>query len=201
MNILKNVGDDGKYHFVYKTVCKSNGKYYIGKHSTSNLDDGYLGSGKLLKQALKKYSKENFVREILCFCSSEEEVYLKEHEIVTQEVVDDEMSYNMKLGGEGGQKIYSSEEVKERKKETDRKYYLAHKDRCREAVQKFRQTNKDHNREYHQGWQSKNRDHYREYQREYHREYQKEWYEAHKDQILARMKAKRDAKKNMQKKI
>lgn len=65
-------------HFVYKTTNKVNGKFYIGRHSTNNLDDGYLGSGKHLLLALKKYGKENFKRDILEFCEDFE--HLKQME-------------------------------------------------------------------------------------------------------------------------
>ena len=52
-------------HFtIYKTTNKANGKYYIGQHQTEDLEDGYLGSGKHLKAAIKKYGK-SFVKEIL----------------------------------------------------------------------------------------------------------------------------------------
>ena len=37
-----------KYHYIYKTTCNVTGKYYIGMHSTSNLNDGYIGSGRRL---------------------------------------------------------------------------------------------------------------------------------------------------------
>ena len=36
-----------------------NGKYYVGKHSTNNLNDGYIGSGDRLRKSVKKYGKEN----------------------------------------------------------------------------------------------------------------------------------------------
>lgn len=88
--------------FIYKTKNKINGKYYIGKHTTDDLDDGYLGSGTILKRAVRKYGGENFEREILMFCENEEELNKKEREIVNQKLLDDPLSYNLKLGGEGG---------------------------------------------------------------------------------------------------
>lgn len=39
------------YFTVYKTTCLTNGKFYIGKHQTKKLFDGYLGSGKNLLAA------------------------------------------------------------------------------------------------------------------------------------------------------
>ncbi len=90
------------YYFIYKTTNKINGKYYIGMHKTDNLEDGYLGSGIHFKRALEKYGKENFEREILEYCNSDEEMHLAEAKFVTEDVVNDKNSYNLKLGGNGG---------------------------------------------------------------------------------------------------
>lgn len=67
-------------HFIYKTTSKS-GKYYIGRHSTKKLNDGYLGSGKWIR-SIKDKTILN--REILEFCDEnnikeKEREYLKEH--------------------------------------------------------------------------------------------------------------------------
>lgn len=89
-------------YFVYKTTNLINGKIYIGKHSTNNLEDNYLGSGTHLNNSINKYGKENFKREILEFFDTEQEAYDYEAEIVTKEFVLREDTYNHKLGGKGG---------------------------------------------------------------------------------------------------
>jgi hypothetical protein len=89
-----------RYHFVYKTVNKINGNYYIGKHSTMNLDDGYLGSGLLLSQAVKKYGAENFEREIVFFFDEEDHAYEFERTYVAEHL-DNSKCYNIVAGGRG----------------------------------------------------------------------------------------------------
>jgi len=90
------------YYIIYKTTNKTNDKFYIGYHSTNNLNDNYLGSGKILKKALEKYSKENFIKEILYIYPTKEEALLKEKEIVDSVFIKRDDTYNFKLGGEGG---------------------------------------------------------------------------------------------------
>jgi hypothetical protein len=64
-----------QFNYVYKTTNLVNGKEYIGEHSTDNLNDSYIGSGLLLKTAIKKYGKQNFKKEILEHFVSKEEAF------------------------------------------------------------------------------------------------------------------------------
>lgn len=89
------------FYIIYQTTNLINGKKYIGKHRTNNLEDGYLGSGSLLMKAIQKYGKENFERKILYFCSSEKEMNQKESEIVNEEFLKRKDIYNLSLGGRG----------------------------------------------------------------------------------------------------
>ena len=74
-----------------------NGKKYIGVHN--NTDDDYLGSGKLIRQAVKRYGKDKFIRETLFTYDTAEEAYAKEAEIVTPEICTSQVYYNINLGG------------------------------------------------------------------------------------------------------
>jgi len=86
------------FYLVYKITNTINGKFYIGCHKTYNLNDGYFGSGKILKLAVTKYGIENFVKEIIYEASTSEEMFQKEKELVQI----GKHSYNLKLGGQGG---------------------------------------------------------------------------------------------------
>lgn len=89
-------------HFLYKTTNILNKKSYIGVHSTEDIEDGYLGSGLALLNAIKKHGKENFKREILEFFNSKEDAFLREKEIVNEDWVNTPNTYNAMLGGKGG---------------------------------------------------------------------------------------------------
>jgi len=89
-------------YIIYKTTNLVNGMYYVGCHQTANLDDGYLGSGKYLKRAIKKYGQEYFKFEILYSVSSKKEMFDLERSIVNESLVNDPLSYNLKIGGSGG---------------------------------------------------------------------------------------------------
>jgi len=112
------------YYTIYKTTNQLNGKTYIGYHSTKDLNDSYLGSGKILKQAIKKHGIDNFTKEILYIFPTREEALQKEAEIVDEAFVRDDNTYNMKVGGEGGfDHTYSDSEISKRRVEGVRKAF------------------------------------------------------------------------------
>ena len=91
-----------KYHFIYKTTNKINGKYYYGMHSTDNLEDGYIGSGKRLWYSIRKYGKDNFIIERLEFFDDRERLCEAEKILINDVIIKDPLCMNLKLGGEGG---------------------------------------------------------------------------------------------------
>lgn len=90
------------YYIVYETINKINGKVYVGKHKTENIEkDTYIGSGNLIKRAVKKYGAENFERAVLFCAFTEEAAYEVEALIVNEEFVRRVDTYNLCTGGVG----------------------------------------------------------------------------------------------------
>ncbi len=92
---------DKKFHIIYETTNKINGKFYIGKHSTKNKKDVYLGSGIALVRAIEKYGKESFFREILRIFDNEKDAYEFERFIVNENLINNINCYNISIGGQG----------------------------------------------------------------------------------------------------
>lgn len=91
-----------QFNYVYKITNLINGKIYIGKHSTDNLDDNYMGSGTRLRQAYKKYGLENFKKEVIDYYNSEEELNRGEMFYIENfNSTDPKIGYNLTYGGEG----------------------------------------------------------------------------------------------------
>lgn len=91
-----------KYHFFYKTTCSITNKCYYGVHSTHDLNDGYIGSGKLLHEDIRKYGKEHFKCEHLKFFDSSKDAFKYEEAFVDEAIINSESTYNIAIGGQGG---------------------------------------------------------------------------------------------------
>ena len=120
-------------HYIYKTTCNVTGKWYVGMHSTINENDGYMGSGKILRYSIRKYGVDNHTKEIVEYCDTRETLVLREIELVTKELISDGFCMNLKEGGSGG---FSSEEHKlkfiESAKKTQIQNLLAKDEKLRE---------------------------------------------------------------------
>jgi hypothetical protein len=90
------------YNYIYRLTNALTGMEYIGVHRTDNLNDGYMGSGKAVLNAIKKYGRENFTKKILEWFDDNKSMYQREYEIVTEEFILRKDTYNFRRGGLGG---------------------------------------------------------------------------------------------------
>lgn len=95
---------------IYKTTNLVNGKIYIGKDEKNN--PNYLGSGKILKSAIKKYGEENFKKEILEICKTREELNEREKYWI-KKLKSIEEGYNIAEGGAGGDTYSNNPNLKD----------------------------------------------------------------------------------------
>jgi hypothetical protein len=106
---LANPRKPGEYafHYLYK-ITRFDGKFYIGVHSTNNLKtDKYLGSGTYISRSVRKYGKEKHVKEIIEFLPTREAAFLREGELVTEDLLRDSLCMNQVIGGRHhGDRVY-----------------------------------------------------------------------------------------------
>lgn len=87
--------------YIYKTTNLINNKIYIGQHKAQKKDNSYLGSGKLLQQAIQKYGKKSFTNEILEWCENQNELDSKEIYYIDLYRTKGHELYNIAKGGYG----------------------------------------------------------------------------------------------------
>lgn len=91
-----------KMHVIYQVTNKINGRFYVGMHSTFDINDGYFGSGRRIKAEIAKYGLENFEKKILEVLPDRKALELREAEIVDAVLLKNRLCLNLKLGGAGG---------------------------------------------------------------------------------------------------
>lgn len=92
-----------KKFIIYKIKNLVNNKIYIGKHETFDIEDGYMGSGLLLKRAYAKYGIESFQKEILEECENFDQMNTREKFWIKElKTTDPSIGYNIMEGGDGG---------------------------------------------------------------------------------------------------
>lgn len=108
--------EEPQYGFIYMTKNKITGKLYIGQHKRTmnpkDIDDSwYLGSGVALRKAIVKYGEENFERTIIYECNNPDQLnYMEMVFIAYYNAVDDDMFYNIAIGGKNAQREFTEEQ-------------------------------------------------------------------------------------------
>lgn len=90
-----------EFYTIYETTNLVNGNKYRGVHKTSDPYDRYLGSGTLLKKAVRKYGRSSFCKVILFCAFTESDSYKIEEILVDKEWCDRIDTYNIVVGGTG----------------------------------------------------------------------------------------------------
>lgn len=101
-----------KFHFIYKTICDVTNRYYIGMHSTDDMNDGYLGSGLQLSNSIQKYGKNAHVSSPLEFFSDRSSLIEREKQIVNEDLLKDPLCMNIAKGGHGGHLVECSDKTR-----------------------------------------------------------------------------------------
>jgi len=95
------IGDENKYHYLYKIINVKTGEFYTGKRSNKKYTDGYSGSGLRIKAQIKKYGTSKYIKYITRFFCTEQDVYNYEENKVTTNTIKNKLCLNLDVGGRG----------------------------------------------------------------------------------------------------
>jgi group I intron endonuclease len=103
------------YGYIYKTTNLINGRLYIGQRKGTFTPE-YLGSGKIIKIAIKQYGKNNFRLEVLAFATTYQMLNGLEMKYIYEyrQIFGDRFLYNITDGGGGSSGRIFSEESKKK---------------------------------------------------------------------------------------
>ena len=97
-----------KIYYVYKVTNLKNNRIYVGVHY-GYPDDAYLGSGTVICEAIKKYGRENFKKEVLIETPDYDTAYDIESILVDEDFISRPDVYNVRVGGYGNPNIVHKE--------------------------------------------------------------------------------------------
>lgn len=86
-------------HVIYGIQNMLSGCIYVGRHSSENLDNKYMGSSSALNRAMRKFGRKHFDFVILEHCADLASCIDAEARIVNREFVARHDTYNIMLGG------------------------------------------------------------------------------------------------------
>lgn len=116
---MKNIAEHCKFHFLYRIV-RDDSRFYVGMHSTDDIDDGYFGSGLIIKAWVKKYGRDLFwqkhSKEIIEFLPTRANLEIREAEVVSSELLKNSLCMNLSVGGKGGSKFTGKKHTSASKK-------------------------------------------------------------------------------------
>jgi len=87
------------YGYIYKTINITNNKFYFGQHK-GKFKPNYFGSGKIIKSAINKYGKENFIVDPIVFANNKDELNNFEKYYISDNI-NNKDCYNIMPGGNG----------------------------------------------------------------------------------------------------
>lgn len=99
-------------YYIYCITNLINGKTYIGQHKYAQINDNYMGSGKYLWNAIRKYGMCNFIKDVIAVCPNKTIADILEIFYIQLYRSIGKAEYNICDGGKGTSGFQHTEEAK-----------------------------------------------------------------------------------------